>query len=660
MERTFVNKGSASKGEPMYLSSMTISGFRQFGTDNNSLTIPFNKGITALVGRNDSGKTAIIDAIRLVLLTRDHEYFRIQPEDFHINSDGTIERMICIQCIFSDLNESDRGAFLEYLSYEDEKVSLHIHWTATRNITDGAGRRRWLDINVKCGKNGTGPSLEVAAREMLAAAYLRPLRDAEREMSAGRNSRLSQILANLDSVKQGESFTHDILPDINHEAITKLSLLGFADFFAHHIKEHQGICEAKNSINNRYLKNLSVESENISGEINFVSASSEDFRLRQLLERLELKNGGDKGNLGLGSNNLLFIGCELLLLGSDEGFPILLIEEPEAHLHPQRQLRLMEFLNKATGGSEDTRQPVQVILTTHSPNLASRLPLASLILLADQAAFPLAPANTQLTKSDYSFLERFLDVTKANLFFAHGVIIVEGFAEAILLPTIAKLLGKDLTAHGVSIVNVGSTGLSRFSKIFQRKNEMSTHIPVPVACITDRDIMPDCAPPILGLIDSKNRKWRKESDDAVVLQKTIDTKCINDGQRVKTFVSNKWTFEYDLAYYGLHKEVYCAIMLAEKDEQLHSGKIYRSHVIQEAKSSFPNDASQERRSTNIYAYLKIKNISKTIISQHLSEILEEMVRDKQLSPQDFENLLPPYIVQAIAYATQKELGATHE
>lgn len=643
----------------MYLSSMTISGFRQFGTDNKSLTIPFNKGITALVGRNDSGKTAVIDAIRLVLLTRDHEYFRIQPEDFHINSEGQV-RTIHIHCTFSDLSEEEKGSFLEYLTYEGGKVNLHIHWTATRSLTDGLGRRQRLDISVKCGKDGSGPSIETAARELLAAAYLRPLRDAEREMSAGRNSRLSQILANLETVKQGEPFAKEILPNISHETIKTLSLLGFADFFAHHIQEHQGISDAQKNINDRYLKNLSVESENISGEINFVSSLSDDFRLRQLLERLELISGNNRGSLGLGSNNLLFIGCELLLLGSEEGFPLLLIEEPEAHLHPQRQLRLMEFLKKAAEGGDDTGQPVQVILSTHSPNLASRLPLASLILLADKTAFPLAPEYTKLTNNDYSFLERFLDVTKANLFFAHGVIIVEGIAEAILLPIIAKLIGKDLTAYGVSVVNVGSTGLSRFSKILQRNNEGSQHIAIPVACITDRDIMPDCAPNILGYTDSPKRKWRKESDDMESLQKKIDSKLINDGQNVKTFISNKWTFEYDLAYHGLCHEVFCAFVLADKDEFLHSGKLNRSDVFRSAMSSCPNDASQERRSTNVYAYLKKNNISKSIAAQYLSEILEEMVKCKKLSAQSFENILPPYIVQAIKYVTQNEPGAVHE
>ena len=69
----------------MYLSQLTIRNFRQFGEGLAELQIAFQKGVNALVGRNDAGKSAVIDAIRYALLTRDQEFVRIQPGDFHID-----------------------------------------------------------------------------------------------------------------------------------------------------------------------------------------------------------------------------------------------------------------------------------------------------------------------------------------------------------------------------------------------------------------------------------------------------------------------------------------------------------------------------------------------------------------------------------------------
>ncbi|WP_228458504.1 ATP-dependent nuclease, partial [Chryseobacterium indologenes] len=92
-----------------------------------------------------------------------------------------------------------------------------------------------------------------------------------------------------------------------------------------------------------------------------------------------------------------------------DGIRLGLVEELEAHLHPQAQMQIIDSLQQHTD--------IQLILTTHSPNLASKVKLENLIICTKNYAFPLGEKYTKLKKSDYPFLERFLDVTKSNLFF---------------------------------------------------------------------------------------------------------------------------------------------------------------------------------------------------------------------------------------------------
>ena len=111
----------------MYLSALSIKNFRQFGDTPPAFTIKFHEGVTALVGENDAGKTAVIDAIRHVLQTRDADFMRLQPEDFHITPTHTQKSEITLLCQFSKLSRAEQGAFAEYLTYEGAEISLYVY-----------------------------------------------------------------------------------------------------------------------------------------------------------------------------------------------------------------------------------------------------------------------------------------------------------------------------------------------------------------------------------------------------------------------------------------------------------------------------------------------------------------------------------------------------
>lgn len=660
-------------GDMMHLSKITVENFRCFGEGDSRLEMGLRRGLTALVGENEAGKTALIDAMRLALGTTDQEWFRLEDTDFRRGVNTTEVKEIKIVCKFEGLSAKDKMAFVEYLTYDETSGEPVLFVNCTAKDTGEAPKGRpYRRVDVSSGKNGDGPILDPKARELLRATYLRPLRDAEQALSSGRGSRLAQVLRHTNGIKTG-GVPYE--PTCTAEP-EKLNVLGIGDFANALLEKQSGIVAARGSIDG-HLDRLSLKGNAIKSTIKVSGATaSDEVRLRQLLEKLDLTIQGE-GRIGLGSDNLLFMACELLLLAQeDEGNKLLLIEEPEAHLHPQRQLRVMTFLQK-----EAEEKNIQIIVTTHSPNLASAIELDNLVMIRKNRAFSMADGKTKLDTSDYRFLRRFLDVTKANLFFANGVMIVEGDAESILMPTLAKIIGRDFTERGVSIVNVGGVGLRRYANIFQRKDvNTRSLLDIPVACLTDMDVMPNCAPAIIGKVkddadwNSTRRRWKAKkdfADKAALFEHRSEKDRKATGQHVKTFVSDEWTLEYDLALGpkdeqdrfpgGLASEVYLAARLAEDDDSINARKTKMVDVENSAMNEFSamekasqakdGCAAQEVLASTIYAKFAKDEVSKPVAAQYLAERLSTKYQSGELTAVELRAKLPRYLVAAIDYVT---------
>lgn len=252
----------------------------------------------------------------------------------------------------------------------------------------------------------------------------------------------------------------------------------------------------------------------------------------------------------------MFIAAELLLLKQDDigGLKLALIEELEAHLHPQAQLRLISYLQK-----EYDKSGAQIIISTHSTILASKINLKNIVLLKGGCGYDLSEGNTGLEKGDYLFLQRFLDATKSNLFFAKGVIMVEGDAENLIIPVIADIIGYPLEKYGVSIVNVGSTAFLRYSRIFIRGDQEHT-IDVPVSVITDCDVQP--------FDESEDENGEKIR---IFCDKPDESEFAGEAKKAKYekgsihgFISPRWTLEYCIALSFLKDEFHRAINYGKK------------------------------------------------------------------------------------------------
>jgi len=635
----------------MHISKIKITNFRLF----ENIELSLNEGLNVLVGENDSGKTALIDAIRYVLGTNSNDRAFIKEEDFH----GECNEL-SIKITFAGV-DAHAHRFVEHLSheeYEDEEGNnkrrsvLHIQLNARKT---GAERRGYpyIKTDLKSGVDGNGLSVEAEIRDFLSATYLKPLRDAETELSSGRASRLSQILSSSKEVNVGMDTILSVIAEAN-EAL---------------LSDDAALKKAAENIQINYLHELifDEDKENLGAFIDIAGVRTEELgglpdntkrrHLRTVLEGLSLALTKDRRMHGLGYHNLLFMGAELLLLEqeAEHELPLLLIEEPEAHLHPQLQMKLLQFIN-----SKVSEYGVQCILSTHSPNISAKADPSEIIMLNGGKAFPLREGETELKGDDYKYLQKFLDATKANVFFAKSLLFVEGDGENILLPEIARLLGRPLENYGVSIIKYDNSGSwKRFARLFLRTRKDGNPEdwnPSKICVLRDLDLWPDCAEEkddgsnVYGFKKPNNRNqsyWRRNCADEN--QRATDHIDGLNRQNVTVKISNDWTFEYCLAKYGLFFEC-CAVLGTDLIE-----------------------ATEDEKATYIQG-----KVSKTDFAYNMADILRKQAADKLQENIDaiedekkddaieiadvkrktsieyslaLKEKLPLYIVEAIEYVT---------
>ena len=691
----------------MYLAILKLWNFRKYcaGADNKpGLEIHFREGVNVLIGENDSGKTAIVDAIRYVLRTQSGEFIQFDDKDFYQDPAGNRKDEFKIECVFDGINKQDAGLFWEWLSWSEDKTKYLLKvWLYVKR------KDNVIMPTFSAGIEGQTDRMDSEARELLKVVYFKPLRDALTDMTHGYKSRLAQILGAHELFKtekdtQGNFTKHQLETDYEHlkSKIENYFKVG---------GKGQSITDEINS----FLKDHFL----LKGDPRKAEVKLTGGELTEILRLLDLIMEGNKS--GLGTLNLLCIAAEMLLFNNQKkGLKLALVEELEAHLHPQYQLRLIEYIS-----SQEKNE--QFILSTHSITLASKIKLANMIVLKGNDAFPMSSEYTKMKPADYKFLERFLDATKANLFFAKGLIMVEGDAENLLIPAIAQLIGKNLYQYGVSVVNVGSTAYKRYVNIFKRKDGKS--FGMPIAVISDLDVRAfeyyddnsnDRKTPKYWLRDNLRPELEKIStqvdydamstvfgsksafeeevrehknanfkpigetidhmkailteDKRVALNEDIlarireekRTRLENaiNADKIKIFLPQAWTLEYEIAGSSLYKLLATAIKAAQQEKdhpELEITDKILNQLWNDVTNEFPNGGIPTKgEAYKIFKPLNDGTISKAITAQYLAGMLAgelAPVSDGTVNQDEVRYIVEnddklKYLVEAIKHVTE--------
>ena len=655
----------------MYISKLFVRNFRKF--DNEGITFNFRKGINIILGENNVGKSSIIDVLRLALSSGQYRkgiYANIS--DFHINEYGERENKIEIDIYFEDLSEEQGIAFYKLTDGTNtQKAQLHIIYEIYK---DTKGNEKVKDYIF----GGTRKQpIDKETFDNINLVFMAALRNAENDLKPSRNSQLASLLYTFAPNKDDKERITSSFIKANETVKDDKAILAVERTINNNLnlieKEelNQEICinllsptfesiasnlDLSYTFPNKFIKILKTELlemvtsfgikdiSDIMSDIdeNYIKVDIQKLRndsnLISLYNKLAKKTRENNLSLkqnGLGYNNLLSMATtlgDLQKKPSDEEISIFLVEEPEAHLHPQLLDLLFNFFKRS-----DKSNKIQIFMTSHSPTLISKADIDSLNIVYeyDNKVQCSSLGELQLLDDDKEDLKRYLDVTKSQLFFAKRVLFVEGISEAILISEFANLLKRPFDKYSVEVVNINGVAFEPFAKLF-KDNGSNKNLKYLCAIISDNDKCTNSEDPYA--IKSDELTFSK-ADINKIKNKIDKGKISNRAQKLSEFDGDnitvklaEKTLEYELSLPRENNKILLKVL-----KKIHPRN---SDIIEKA-----IEKGEEQEKIAIMIWLAIRDC-KGSFAQRLASEVNKIVTGEE---KDLVFKVPNYIEEAIKF-----------
>ncbi|MCI2915416.1 AAA family ATPase [Staphylococcus haemolyticus] len=684
----------------MYISGIEIKNFRSF----DNINIDFHEGVNVLIGHNNSGKSNLLRALAIIFDRTVKK--QLSVEDF--NNSLTIDSLkkqspkIVItvrikQSENEDLMTDELITVSNWLTKLEEPYEAKIQYefflpiSEEKNYVDTVNKAnnkeeiwniiRSQFIRLYISKIwGGNPENQVPIDNdnlnKFDFQFLDAIRDVERDMFSGRNTLLKSVIDFF--------LDYDIKSDKNiTEEEQKMKLQERKDIFSTHssqlIKNIQERLDSGNQEILSYIEEIGASYDKSTPDFEGQLSESEIYMVLQLIVRQTTGMSIPITHNGLGYNNLIFMALLLSKMQADSDgeflgsnakvFPILAIEEPEAHLHPTMQNEFIKFLKN----NIKDKKVKQIFITTHSTHISSSTNIDDIICLYKKndignVSYPGRILGENNIKSK-KYVQRFLDATKSNMLFAEKIIFVEGLAEQLLLNIFAEYLGKSLEKNHVAVINVGGRYFEHFLHLFDSNNKGA--IDRKVSCITDLDPVRKCKTKnnYKACYPFEYNMNLEEFDYSTndLLNEYEDEKHNN----IRAFVQSKKygkTFEYQLILDNPSLKLLLTESIANKKELIELMNLYssnatfselintlsNSHENNRIKESLKNtniDWNEEQKKKALIASRYLNSVGKGENALELASVLKDNLELKnQDEYQEF--IVPEYIANAIEWVCE--------